>query len=56
MGGGGKGGAAATGHPFKRVRWGGGPREVPRGGEEWGGAWGPARRSGCAVWPVAARQ
>jgi hypothetical protein len=35
--------------------WGGdGPREAPRGDEEWGGAWGPAWRSGGAVWPAVA--
>jgi hypothetical protein len=31
-----------------------GLREAPRGGEEWGGAWGPTRWSGGTVWPAAA--
>jgi hypothetical protein len=60
IGRGGKGGAAAMGHPFKEVRQGGGaggggdgPWEVHHGGEEWGRAWGPARWSGDAVWPAA---
>jgi hypothetical protein len=35
------------------VGWGGdSPREVPRGCEEWGGVWGPARQLGGAVEPV----
>jgi hypothetical protein len=43
------------GCPFKRAWRGGGDDrwEAPRGDEESGGAWGPARQSSDAVWPAA---